>query len=139
MSSKTQDIASILANTRTIAVVGISDRQERPAHSVPAYLQAVGYRIIPVNPNLDSVLGEKAYPDLHAVPDPVDLVLLFRRSEDVPPHVEEAIAIGAKAIWMQSGIVNSVAAAQARDAGLSVVMDACMRTEHARAEAHALR
>lgn len=139
MSSKSQDIASILANTRTIAVVGISDRQERPAHSVPAYLQAVGYRIIPVNPKLDSVLGEKAYPDLHAVPEPVDLVLLFRRSEDVPPHVEEAIAIGAKAIWMQSGIVNSVAAAEARDAGLLVVMDACMRTEHSRAEAHVPR
>lgn len=139
MTEKSTAIAKILHESKTIAVVGISDREERPAHSVPAYLQAAGYRIIPVNPKLDTVLGEKAYPDLYALPDElretVDVVQLFRRAENVPPHVEEAIAIGARAIWMQSGIVNSEAAAHARAAGLTVVMDACMRTEHRRAQA----
>ncbi|MEX1020108.1 MAG: CoA-binding protein [Litorilinea sp.] len=134
MSTKTQDIQKILITTKTIAVVGLSDGEDRPAYGVPAYLQAAGYRIIPVNPTISGrVLGEKVYPTLHDVPEAVDLVLLFRRSEDVPPHVDEAIAIGAKAIWMQAGIGNSAAAAQARDAGLTVVMDACMRTEHSRA------
>lgn len=124
------DVQTILNTARTIAVVGISDKPDRAAHSVPAYLQANGYRIIPVNPRLDAVLGEKAYERLPDISEPVDLVLLFRRSEDVPPHIDEAIELGAKAVWMQTGIYNAEAAAKAREAGLVVVMDRCMRSEH---------
>lgn len=123
-------IATILAETRTIAVVGFSSRPERAGYYVPAYLRDQGYRIIPVNPHLQNGLGEKAYPDLLSVPEPVDLVLIFRRPEEVPPVVEQAIAIGAKAVWMQLGIVNEAAAERARAAGLRVVMDACMLIEH---------
>jgi hypothetical protein len=125
-------IATILAETRTIAVVGFSSRPERAGYYVPAYLREQGYRIIPVNPHLQNGLGEKAYPDLLSVPEAVDLVLIFRRPEEVPPVVEQAIAIGAKAIWMQLGIVHEAAAARARAAGLRVVMDACMLVEHRR-------
>lgn len=125
-------IEHILATTRTIAVVGFSSREERAGYYVPAYLQANGYRIMPVNPYLSRALGEKAYPDLLSVPEPVDLVLLFRRSEAVPPFVGQAIQIGAKVVWMQLGIVNEAAAAVARAAGLEVVMDACMLVEHRR-------
>lgn len=122
----------ILETTKVIAVVGISDRRERPAYSVPAYLQSQGYKIFPVNPFLEEVLGEKAYPDLLSVPEPVDVVLIFRRSENVPPIVDQAIQIGAKVVWMQEGIVNEAAADTARRAGLDVVMDACMRANHKR-------
>jgi signal transduction histidine kinase/predicted CoA-binding protein len=125
-------LRQILATTRKIAVVGISDHQEQPNYTVPAYLQAQGYQIYPVNPNLDEVLGEIAYPDLLAVPDAVDVVLVFRRSEVVPPVVEQAIRIGAKVVWMQEGIVNEAAASAAREAGLDVVMDTCMRATHKR-------
>ncbi len=123
-------IERVLENTKTIAVVGHSHLPNRPGYYVPAYLQQAGYRIIPVNPNLEEVLGERAYPDLASVPEPVDLVLLFQRSENVPPFVDEAIAIGAPAVWMQSGIRNDTAAAKARAAGLAVVQDACMMVEH---------
>jgi hypothetical protein len=102
----------------------------RAGYYVPAYLQEAGYHIIPVNPYLEDALGEKAYPDLTSVARPVDLVLIFQRSEKVPPFVDEAIAIGAKAIWMQAGIANEKAARQARAAGLTVVQDACMMVEH---------
>ena len=112
-----------LANASTIAVVGISPRPERPSHYVARYLQEQGYRIIPVNPTLESVLGERCYPDLKSVPERVDMVDIFRRSELVGPIVDDAIAIGAKYIWMQDGIVDEAAAARAREAGLSVVMD----------------
>lgn len=125
-------VEKILEETETIAVVGMSSRRSRAGYYVPAYLQRQGYRIIPVNPYEDEILGEKVYPELEAVPEPVDLVLLFRRSDQVPPHVEEAIAIGADAVWMQSGIVNEAAAARARAAGLDVVMDRCMMVEHRR-------
>lgn len=125
-------IARLLDETKTIAVVGMSSNPTRAGYYVPAYLQQAGYRIIPVNPNLDGALGEKAYPDLAAAPGPIDLVLLFRRPEDVPPHVDEAIAAGAKAVWMQSGIVNDEAAQKASAAGLDVVMDRCMMVEHRR-------
>jgi predicted CoA-binding protein len=125
-------IDRLLTETRTIAVVGLSARPTRAGHYVPAYLQRAGYRIIPVNPALETALGEKAYPNLASVPGPIDLVLLFRRSHDVPPHVEEAISVGAKSVWMQSGIVNDQAAAAARAAGLHVVMDRCMMVEHRR-------
>ncbi len=120
----------ILTDSKTIAVVGLSSKPDRPAYTIPVYLQEQGYRIIPVNPNLTEALGEKAYPSLREIPVPVDVVEIFRRAEDVPPVVEDAIAIGAKAVWMQLGIVNEVAASQAEAAGLQVVMDACMGAVH---------
>jgi hypothetical protein len=95
-------------------------------------MQAAGYRIVPVNPNLDEALGEKAYPDLLSIPEPVDVVVIFRRSEDVPPVVEQAIQIGAKVVWMQLGIINEAAAERARAAGLEVVMDSCIKIDHQR-------
>lgn len=127
-----EKLLSILSSVKNLAVVGISSNKDQPNHSVPAYLQAKGYKIIPVNPNLDEVLGEKAYPDLSAIPESVDLVLVFRRSEFVPEIVDQAIGIGAKVVWMQEGIFNELAAAAAREAGLIVVMDTCMRATHKR-------
>jgi len=128
MSSK---IEKILKETRTIAVVGMSKKPHRAGFYVPEYLQRHGYRIVPVNPLLkEPVLGETAYPDLDSLPLPIDLVLLFQRSENVPPFVEAAIRIGAKSIWMQQGIAHPEAARQAEAAGLDVVMDACMMVEH---------
>ncbi len=124
------DVQRILKQTKTIAVVGLSDKPDRDSYQIASYLQQQGYRIIPVNPRIKEVLGEKAYPSLRDVPDPVDVVDIFRRSEDVPPIVEDAIAIGAKVVWMQSGIVNEEAAARAEAAGLKVIMDACMRSAH---------
>ncbi len=122
----------ILETSKTVAVVGLSGKENRPAHDIPAYLQRHGYRIIPVNPYIDQVLGEKAYPDLKSVPVPVDVVQIFRPGEEVLPFVQQAIDIGAKSIWMQSGIINEQAARIARDAGLNVVMDACMMVNHKR-------
>ena len=122
----------ILEESRTIAVVGISNKPERPATTVPAYLQAHGYRVIPVNPTLTEVLGVKAYPDLLSVPEPVDTVLIFRRSEEAPAIVEQAIQIKAAVVWMQEGIIHEQAADRARQAGLQVVMDTCMRRTHQR-------
>jgi hypothetical protein len=127
-----QTMDKIFESTRSIAVVGLSTRAERAGFYVPEYLQAQGFRIIPVNPNLDRALGETAYPDLRSIPESVDLVLIFQRSENVPPVVDGAIAVGATAVWMQLGIFNEEAAAQARLAGLDVVMDACMLVEHQR-------
>jgi signal transduction histidine kinase/predicted CoA-binding protein len=117
----------ILASTKTVAVVGLSSREGRPAQVIPAGLKERGYRVIPVNPALTEALGEKAYPRLDAVPDAVDTAVLFVRAEDVPPIVEQAIAKGVKTVWMQEGIVNEAAAHRARAAGLEVVMDRCMR------------
>ena len=122
----------ILRDGKTIAVVGLSPRPERDSHLVAKYLQEHGYRIIPVNPMVDEVLGEKSYPDLKAVPDRVDMVDVFRKAKDVLPIVDQAIDIGASAVWMQLGIVNEEAAARAREAGLGVVMDLCMLIEHQR-------
>jgi predicted CoA-binding protein len=119
----------ILRRYRTIAVVGASNDTAKPAGFVPAYLMEHGYRVIPVNPTETEVLGETSYPDLASVPEPVEVVDIFRHAEDVPPVVDEAIRIGAKAIWMQLGIVNEAAAQKAREAGLDVVMDRCMKTE----------
>lgn len=127
-----ETIAQILNEVETIAVVGLSSNVGRPGRYVPAYLQGQGYRIIPVNPHLTEALGEPAYPDLHAISEPVDLVLLFQRSENVPPFVDQAIEIGAKGVWMQSGIVHEGAAQKAHQAGLAVVMNACMMVEHRR-------
>jgi uncharacterized protein len=127
-----EELKEILTTTKTIAVVGLSDKPDRPGHTIPAYLQQQGYRIIPVNPKLTEALGEKAYASLRDIPELVDVVEIFRRAEDIPPIVEEAIAIGAKIVWMQSGIVNEEAAAHAESAGLTVVMDTCMGETHQR-------
>ena len=128
--SKRDTIRKILRDTHTVAVVGLSSRKERAGYYVPAYMQKHGYRIIPVNPYLKTALGEKAYPDLPSIPEPIDLVLIFQRSENVPPFVEQAIQIGARAVWMQLGISHPAAAERARQAGLDVVMDACFMVEH---------
>jgi uncharacterized protein len=126
------DVADrILQSARTIAVVGLSPDPRRPSHGVARYLQRVGYRIIPVNPNLDEVLGERAYPSLRALPDPVDVVDVFRRSVFVGPIVDDAIAIRAHAVWLQDGVIDQLAAERARAAGLDVVMDDCMMRRHA--------
>ena len=112
-----------LTHSRTIAVVGLSPNPQRDSHRVARYLQEQGYRIIPVNPMADEVLGEKSYPDLKSIPEPIDMVDIFRRSEFVGTVVEEAIQVGAKYIWMQDGVVDEGAARTALDAGLLVIMD----------------
>jgi uncharacterized protein len=122
--------SDILRSVKTIAVVGLSSKRMRPSYGVSEYMQHAGYRIIPVNPAETGVLGEKAYPDLDSIPFPVDLVNIFRRSELVPPVVDAAIRIGAKAIWMQEDVVHEEAAGKARAAGLKVVMDRCVLKEH---------
>lgn len=127
-----QTSEEILRQARTVAVVGLSPREDRPSHEVARYLKEQGYRIVPVNPQAAEVLGERSYPDLRSVPEPVDVVDIFRRPEDVGPIVDDAVAIHAKAVWMQEGIVNEAAAAIARQSGLGVVMDRCMLKEHRR-------
>ncbi|MBX9605949.1 MAG: CoA-binding protein [Gammaproteobacteria bacterium] len=122
----------ILAESHTIAIVGLSQNWHRPSNFAAKYLQHHGYRIIPVNPAYDEVLGEKCYASLREIPEKVDVVDCFRRAEDIPPLAEEAIAIGAKVLWLQLGVINLEAAARARAAGLDVVMDRCMKIEHAR-------
>ncbi len=122
-------IDRILAESRTIAVVGISDKPERPSHSVARFLQLRGYRIIPVNPALEEVLGEKAYPSLADVPGPIDLVDVFRKSADVPPIAEEAIRARARFLWMQEGVESEEARARLERAGIAVVMDRCVKKE----------
>ena len=124
-------IDEILRDCRTIAVVGLSSNPAWPSYHVAAYMQSQGCRIIPVNPNETNVLGEPAYPSLAAVPGPVDLVSIFRKSKDVLSLVEEAITHGVKAIWMQEGISNEQAAVRARESGLLVVMDRCWLKEQA--------
>jgi predicted CoA-binding protein len=120
----------ILRSAHTIAVVGLSANPQRPSHGVARYLQRAGYRIIPVNPNVAEVLGERAYATLSELPGPVDVVEVFRRSEFAGAIVDEAIAVGAKAVWLQDGVVDEAAAARARAAGLDVVMDDCMMRRH---------
>ncbi|SPP65380.1 CoA-binding protein [Nitrospira lenta] len=129
--SEHDTIQQILADCRTIAVVGASSNPARASNHVAAYMKTHGYRVIPVNPNERTVIGEPAYPSLTAVPGPIDLVDIFRKSEDVLPIVEEAIVRGAKAIWMQEGVINEAAAQLAREAGLAVVMDRCWLKDHA--------
>ena len=123
-------IKKLLATARTIAVVGLSPKESRPSNMVARYLIAAGYTIIPVNPGQEEILGLNCYPDLGSIPVPVDIVDIFRRSEDVPPIVAESIAIGAKAVWMQEGVIHAEAARTARAAGLLVVMDRCIKTVH---------
>ena len=112
-----------LRNSKTIAVVGLSNNPERDSFRVTSYMQSQGYRIIPVNPMIEEALGEKSYPDLKSVPEPIDMVDVFRRSEQVPPVVEEAIEVGVKYIWMQDGVINEEAKAKAEAAGIPVIMD----------------
>ena len=127
-----ETIRHILSTSKTIASFGLSTNPAKPSYGIAQYLQKRGYEIIPVNPGADEILGVKAYPDLASIPKPVDVVQVFRPSADVPPVVEAAIQIGAKAVWMQAGISNDEAAESARRAGLLVVMDHCMREEHIR-------
>ncbi len=115
-----------------MAVVGASAKPERPSYRVAGYLAEHGYNVIPVNPGVQEILGKTSYPDLSSIPGPVEVVDIFRRSDMVMPIVEEAIKIGAKAVWMQEGVINEEAAARARDAGILVVMDKCMLKEHQR-------
>jgi len=125
-------IRELLRAARVIAVVGLSSNRRRPSHGVSQYMQRAGYRIIPVNPNESEVLGEPAHPSLDAVPEKIDIVNIFRRSEFVPEIVEQAIRVGAAAVWMQEGVVDEEAAARARAAGLTVIMDRCILKEHRR-------
>jgi uncharacterized protein len=122
--------SEILKSSRTIAIVGLSSRQHRPSYGVAQYLQSVGYRIIPVNPNESEILGEKCYARLEDIPERVDIVDIFRRSEFVPEIVESAIRIGARGVWMQEGVIHAEAAERARSAGLFVIMDTCILKEH---------
>jgi predicted CoA-binding protein len=125
-------ITDLLKSARTIAVVGLSSNPMRPSHGVAAYLQTQGYRIIPVNPQIQSALGERAYPSLRAIPEKVDVVDVFRRSEFVPEIVEQVIELKLPALWLQEGVIHEEAAEKARRAGVFVVMDRCMLKEHRR-------
>jgi len=125
-------IDEILRSARTIAVVGLSSKRFRPSYGVAEYMQRAGYRIVPVNPEEREVLGEKCYADLDSVPEAIDIVDIFRRSEFVPEIVEAAIRKGAKAVWMQEGVIHEEAARRAAEAGLDVVMDRCILKDHRR-------
>lgn len=129
-NASSDEIQQILTRSKTIAMVGLSNHADRDSYRVAGYLQQHGYTIIPVNPNASEILGEKAWPSLRDVPGSVDIVDIFRKSEAVPAMVEDAIAIGARVIWMQSGIVHNAAADTARAAGLKVVMSRCLMVEH---------
>jgi len=131
---KDEELKGVLSTCKTVAVVGISPKEDRPSYIVASYLKMKGYRIIPVRPDGDYILGEKVYPNLTEIPKEieVDIVDIFRRSEDVPHIVEEAIQRGAKVIWMQEGVIHQEAGAEAEKAGIKVVMDRCMKKEHQR-------
>jgi predicted CoA-binding protein len=124
--------AKILNKYRTVAIVGLSPDPSRPSHRVASYLDMHGYKVIPVNPHAQEILGKTSYPNLSSVPEPIEIVDIFRSSEKVMPVVDEAIKTGAKVVWMQEGIINEQAALKARDAGLLVVMNKCMFKEHRR-------
>jgi len=131
---KDEEIREVLRSSKTVAVIGISPKEDRPSYGVASYLKSKGYRIIPVRPDGDEILGEKVYHSLTEIPREIeiDVVDIFRKSEDVPPVVEEVIHRGAKVVWMQEGIVNHEASAKAEKAGLKVVMDRCTKKEHQR-------
>jgi predicted CoA-binding protein len=141
MSAGTEKLITKILDLKTVAVVGLSKDPAKPSHDVASYLKSHGYRIIPVNPTIDEVLGEKSYKSLLEIPDQlkrqIDIVDIFRRAEDVPPIVDEAIQLRKLvgrpvAVWMQLGIANEEAAQKARESGLEVIMDRCMKIEHAR-------
>jgi uncharacterized protein len=126
------ELKQILQTAKTIASVGVSSNKLKESYSIASYLKSQGYRVIPVNPTVSELLDEKSYPDVVSIPEKIDVVQVFRRPEDVPPVVDDAIKAGAKVVWMQEGIVNEEAAQKARQAGLQVVMDTCMRATHRR-------
>jgi predicted CoA-binding protein len=131
------EITEILDNHRVVAVVGLSSDPNRPSYQVAHYLQVHGYRIVPVNPGCREILGEKCYPSLRDIPFPVEVVDIFRKVDAIPGIVDEAIAVGAKVIWMQQGLEEAVSAHKARQAGLAVVMDRCLKIEHHQRQQHA--
>jgi len=131
-NATSDEIAAMLRSTKIIAIVGLSPKPERPSFSVSSYMKDQGYTIIPVNPGQKEILGEKAYASLKEIPGPVDMVTIFREPAAVPEIVDQAIAIGAKIIWMQEGIVHNASAEKARAAGLKVVMNKCLFKEHSR-------
>ncbi|SPF49682.1 conserved hypothetical protein [Syntrophobacter sp. SbD1] len=126
------DVKCILENAKTVAVVGLSPKKENPSNEVAKYLQDNGFRVIPVNPNCQEILGEKCYPDLESIPEHVDVVDIFRKVDAIPAIVDEAVKIGAGTVWMQLGLEHEEAAQRARQAGLQVVMNKCTKIEHAR-------
>jgi predicted CoA-binding protein len=130
------EVKEILDRTKRIAVVGISDKPDRASYQVSAYMQQAGYEIIPINPRIDNVLGVKAYASLQEVEGEIDMVNVFRRSSETPPVAEAAVQAGAKTLWLQLGISNEVAYRLANDAGLNVIMDRCIKIEHADIERH---
>jgi hypothetical protein len=130
MPVQTDPITDLLKKAKTIAVVGLSDSPLRPSHGVAAYMQSQGYKIIPVNPNIEEALGETAYPSLLDVPEKIDIVNVFRRPEFVPGIVEQAIQLKVPAIWLQESVIHPAAAQKARDSGILVVMDECILKEH---------
>ena len=130
ISADRNALRALLEDTRTIAIVGLSPRPERASNEVARYLRAAGYTIIPVNPACTDVLGEKCYPSLRDVPGPIDMVDVFRRSEEVMAVAEDAIAVGARSLWLQLGVIAPEASARAADAGLKVVVDRCTKIEH---------
>jgi predicted CoA-binding protein len=126
-----EEIEAILKNYQVVAVVGLSPKPERPSFRVAQYLKEHGYRIVPVNPGQKEILGEKCYPRLSDIPFPIEVVDIFRNVEAIPAIVDEAISVGAKVVWMQQGLVEPASAHKAREAGLQVVMDRCMKIDHA--------
>ncbi len=125
-------MTNLLKDTKTITVVGLSEKPSRPSYQVAQYMQSVGYRIIPVNPLCLEILGERCYPDLLSIPEPVDMVNIFRKSEDCLPITQDAVKIGAKSIWLQQGVINQEAYDYAQSKGLEAVMDKCLMIEHMR-------
>lgn len=125
-------IRHILRNHRRVAMAGLSANEARPSYFVGYYLQRMGFQIIPVNPRYERILGEKSYPDVESIPEPPDMVDVFRRPEEISGVVDEAIAVGAKSLWLQFGVVNEAEARRAKARGLLVVMDRCMKIEHGR-------
>ena len=132
VTASDEQLKSLLDHSQTIAVVGLSPKVQRPSNAVAAYLISKGYSVIPVNPGHSEILGQACYPDLKSIPGKVDIVDIFRRSSVIGPIVEQAVEIGAGAVWMQQGIINEEAAHIALDAGLRVVMDRCIKIEHSR-------
>jgi len=126
------ELRQILTTAKTVACVGVSSNPEKPSYGIFQYLAEAGYRMIPVNPTAPEILGRPSYPSVRMIPEKIDVVQVFRKPEDVPPVVEQAIQAGAKVVWMQEGVVNEEAAAQAEKAGLKVVMDRCMMKTHQR-------
>ncbi len=132
-SNPTPDqVRELLKGVKTIAVVGFSPKPGRPSHNIARAMQRYGFRIIPVRPGISEGLGEKAYPDLASVPDRIDLVNVFRASDNVPPVVDQCVKLGLKAIWMQDGVINEPAAARAAEAGMTVIMDRCILRDYTR-------